>query len=259
MHIFVKLALKDFNMSEVIKEVVAKFVKMDPGDVVSSTPINSKALLGSIQMHRMYAQLAEHGIVVDNYVGIQTFGQLLDRLNTSGNNGMNGSSIPVTEMNVVAAKQKKEYSVGIDIEPISSFPRVADFREDEFYKQNFSASEISYCVMQQNQLQSFAGLFAAKEALVKADNRLMGRAFNAIIIDHAADGKPQHDGFQISISHTDTLAVAVAVQLPDTTPSSIPIGNAQSHTPSSGKSWQLPLALLLSLAAIILWLITWFS
>ena len=104
-----------------------------------------------------------------------------------------------------------------------------------------------------------AGLFAAKEALVKADNRLMGRAFNSIVIEHAPDGKPLYEGFQISISHTDTLAVAVAVQLPEAPHVPFTAVSTASPLPGPRRSWQLPLALVLSLAAIILWLITWFS
>jgi phosphopantetheine--protein transferase-like protein len=247
-------------MSDLVKEVVANFTKMDPSDITSMTVINSKALLGSIQMHRMYAQLAERGVIVENYVGIQTFGQLLERLNTSGNGNSNSNGHLEYEnvINTNHTSENRSYAVGIDMEPTSSFTLVVDFREDEFYKQNFHPSEISYCIVQPNQLQSFAGLFAAKEALVKADNHLLGRAFNSIVITHSDDGKPQYEGFQISISHTDSLAVAVAVQLPNQESSSMVVSEVHPRIHVRQLSWVLPFALTLSLAVIILWLVVVF-
>ena len=190
-------------MSEVLREVIANFTRMDPSEINNTTMINSKALLGSIQMHRMYAQLAERGVVVDNYVGIQTFGQLLERLNGSTNGNGNGKADYESPGNIISPQEKKDYAVGIDMEPTSSFPIVIDFREDEFYKQNFHPSEISYSIIQPNPSQSFAGLFAAKEALIKADNRLIGRPFNSMVINHSEDGKPLYDGFRFQF-HTPT-------------------------------------------------------
>jgi 4'-phosphopantetheinyl transferase superfamily len=66
---------------------------------------------------------------------------------------------------------------------------------------------------------SFAGLFAAKEAIVKADNQYKNKPFHSIGIDHLPGGKPVHPPFEISITHTDSLAIAVAVRLHSTVPS----------------------------------------
>jgi phosphopantetheinyl transferase (holo-ACP synthase) len=92
-------------------------------------------------------------------------------------------------------------------------PSVNDFREDEFYVMNFTPAEISYAILQPDPLATFAGLFAAKEAIVKSDNTIKNKAFNSIFIDHLPSGKPIYPGFSISISHTPTLAMASAVKL----------------------------------------------
>jgi phosphopantetheine--protein transferase-like protein len=102
--------------------------------------------------------------------------------------------------------------MGIDIEDISAMPRTNDFREAEFYKMNFASSEIAYCILQTDPYASFAGLFAVKEAIVKANNRYAKMNFNSIIVNHSMEGKPIHDSFQISISHAKDVAVAVAVE-----------------------------------------------
>ena len=60
---------------------------------------------------------------------------------------------------------------------------------------------------------SFAGLFAAKEAIVKANNANRNKPFNTITISHDAQGKPRFPGFHISLSHTENTAVAVALQI----------------------------------------------
>ena len=89
---------------------------------------------------------------------------------------------------------------------------MTDYREDEFYKQNFSTSEIAWCILQSQPLASFAGKFAAKEAIVKADNVYATLPIHQIEILNTPNGKPQFKGFQISISHTPSTAVAVAIK-----------------------------------------------
>jgi phosphopantetheinyl transferase (holo-ACP synthase) len=92
-------------------------------------------------------------------------------------------------------------------------PVTNDFREDIFYTMNFSTTEISYCILQTNPYASFAGLFAAKEAIVKADNRFKTIEFKNIPVQHLSNGKPFHEGFNISVAHTGEIAVAVAVSI----------------------------------------------
>ena len=104
--------------------------------------------------------------------------------------------------------------IGVDMEEIANMPVVSDFREDEFYKMNFTPAEMAYCILQPNPYASFAGFFAAKEAIVKADNRFKTIPFNEIFIDHVPGGQPVFAGFNISISHVSQLSIAIAIKNP---------------------------------------------
>ena len=105
----------------------------------------------------------------------------------------------------------KNMSIGIDIEEIAGLPVTSDFRTEVFYTDNFSEKEIAYCIMQPDPFASFAGLFAAKEAILKANNKFKDIKFRDIIITHNSLGKPHFDGAIISISHTKETAIAVAL------------------------------------------------
>jgi phosphopantetheine--protein transferase-like protein len=197
----------------------------------------------------MYSQLSAEGFAAENYADIKTYGQLLTALNKTG------SSIPVTP--VIAneydgSSEEGNSSIGIDIESISAMPQATDFREAAFYQMNFSAAEIAYCILQSDPLASFAGLFAAKEAIIKADNIYQNKNFNTIFIDHLPNGKPVHPGFQLSISHTGETAIAVAVK--NTPPSST--GNSTLISPATGNSTLITFAavaaFLLSLLSLLL-------
>lgn len=147
-------------------------------------------------------------------------------------------------------------AIGIDIEEVAALPRAVDFRKDEFYTMNFTARETAYCILQPDPYASFAGLFAAKEAMVKADASIRDRSFHLLEISHSPEGKPLTPGFSISISHANGMAVAVAA----------PTGNALFPAPAltapqaapaavKPVSWLAWMALLLSVAALLIALV----
>lgn len=197
-------------MEEQLKSIVSKYIKVTADQLTPQTVIDRSAVASSIILHRMYAQLANEGIVVNDYTLIKTYGQLLANINGKEISPVLAETLPAV-VNPVAAVVN-ELPVGIDIENIEALPVVNDFREDAFYTMNFAPAEIAYCILQSNPYASFAGLFAAKEAIVKADNSNKGKTFNSILIDHLPDGKPVYPGFQLSISHTNETAVAVAIK-----------------------------------------------
>ena len=197
-------------MQEKIKNIVSKYIKILPGQINSQTVIDRSAVASSIILHRMYAQLLNEGFVINDYTTIKTFGELSTSVNDKETE--NTFIEQATVSNYSATESTNEPAVGIDAENISSMPVVNDFREDAFYKMNFAPAEMAHCILQPNPYASFAGLFAAKEAIIKADNLYRNKPFNTIIIDHLPEGKPVHPGFQISISHTNETAVAVAVK-----------------------------------------------
>ena len=100
--------------------------------------------------------------------------------------------------------------VGIDIQEIKELPDSDDFWEDEFYKSNFTSSEIAYCVTKDNPKQSFSGLYACKEALIKSNNNLNWENIN---ICHNEKGKPVFENYNISISHSGQYSIAIALQV----------------------------------------------
>jgi len=247
-------------MQEKIKEIVSVFLKIPEEQINTATVIDRSAVSSSILLHRMYAKLADAGIVVNDYQQVRTLGELLKQVNTGAGIAVEHTGGNITgagEANLsFAGDQKETTGIGIDIEMVSAMPITADFREDNFYTMNFSASEIAYAILQPNPYASFAGLFAAKEAIVKADNTFKGTEFKHIPVQHLLNGKPFHPAFNISVSHTDQMAVAVAV----------PIGKNGYHTPAlpaatparplphtSALVWLLVLtSLLLSVIAIFL-------
>ncbi|MBN2663454.1 MAG: 4'-phosphopantetheinyl transferase superfamily protein [Bacteroidales bacterium] len=211
-NIFVKLVSPDFNKNMdsnylELRNVLANFIKKNVAEINNDTVIDKTVVQGSILIHRMYAEFAELGYDVENYTDIKTFGQLIEKINLKQNieyNSLNNSEPINTEID------DSDLSVGIDIEKIANFKEVADFREDEFYKQNFTDSEIAHCILQPSPIQSFAGVFAVKEALVKANNLLKNKPFNSFEIYYDNFGKPFFQGFIISISHVDEFAIAIA-------------------------------------------------
>lgn len=244
-------------MEEKIKEIVSIYTKIPLEQIGSSTIIDRSAVNSSIMLHRMYAKLAEQGFFVQDYWDVKNFGSLLQRINGKSNNP---DETPVTAHAPAQSYPKiNEHNaggIGIDIEEIDSMPGANDFREEVFYKMNFSASEIAYCILQPSPYASFAGLFAAKEALVKADSNYKNKAFNTIVIEHTETGKPSHGDFNLSISHTKTTAVAVVIPSAKTTLQLQPAWQNQTQNKTAKNfyfSFSLVLvSLLLSLIAIYL-------
>ena len=111
--------------------------------------------------------------------------------------------------------------VGIDLVEVARFEN----KNQSFFQRLFSKNEIEYCTSRKNTSQSFAGHFAAKEAVMKALGAGIDTiSFEDIEILHLSSGKPIVNLFgtaktllaqfnikhiEISISHTDGLATAI--------------------------------------------------
>jgi phosphopantetheinyl transferase (holo-ACP synthase) len=100
--------------------------------------------------------------------------------------------------------------IGLEIEALANLPDAEDFAADAFYREHFTAAEIAFSAQQPSVKASFAGLLAAKKAIVKA-----GAAkgplndLQRIEIGHDGDGRPTYPGCSLSISHMETFAAAV--------------------------------------------------
>ena len=247
-------------MEEKIRDILSVFTKIPADQIGPATPIGRQAVKSSILLHRMYARLAEEGFVVENYADINTFSELLARNGGNGNRMMPVME-QMTQQVIVSSPVHLSggtisgAGIGIDIEEIASLPRTNDFRKETFYKMNFTPSEIAYCVLQPDPYASFAGIFSAKEAMVKADGSIRSKTFNTFDISHNEDGKPVCAGFQLSISHAGPVAVAVALSMDASGWNDQKTGPAGQVIPEKKKGsggWVSWLALLISLLAIIL-------
>jgi phosphopantetheine--protein transferase-like protein len=241
-------------MEDKVKNIISTFIKVPAEQIGADTVIDRTAVSSSITLHRMYAKLAEEGIVVEDYWNIKNVATLLKRMNGNGHAAL-AASLEGESSNSVSSPVNHSggSTVGIDIEEVDSMPRANDFREDEFYKMNFSSAEIAHCILQSNPYASFAGLFAAKEAIVKANNANRSKLFNTITINHDTEGKPVYSGFNLSISHTNNLAVAVAIPVADIlikkTNDQIVL---QPNSRSGAGLFLIAISLLISLLALII-------
>ncbi|WP_336515197.1 holo-ACP synthase [Pollutibacter soli] len=238
-------------MAQKLKELVSGFIKIPADQIDSATPIDRSVVKNSILLHRMYARLKEENIIVNDYWEVKTFGDLLSK---SGNSG-----IGISKNNSVNAVHPvsgdKAEGIGIDIEEISALPVVSDFRTSPFYEMNFSPGEISYCILQPNPYSSFAGIFAAKEAIIKVNNSFKSLPFSSIAIHHLESGKPVFNDLHISISHTDNYAVAVAqpvtkAETPNAAPSIVQSPAPAQVQRNNAGSILAFIAIILSLIAI---------
>lgn len=103
-------------------------------------------------------------------------------------------------------------SVGIDIQKVDElFPHpIENLKSNTELKEVFTLNELSYADGKAAPLDTLTGLFAAKEAIVKAGGLTLAE-LTAIEIKHCKNGRPLHDEFELSISHSEGLAVAVAL------------------------------------------------
>ena len=147
-----------------------------------------------------------------------------------GHNAKHSESGAQRLLSVFACKNvsKHRFSTGIDIVPVPRFQKAID--KKSFLARNFTKNEITYCNNKHNSAVHFAGKFAAKEAVSKALKLEWKEGLNwkEIEIVNEENGAPfavlyeqvkkifdrsKYTELQISISHCDEYAVAVAVVL----------------------------------------------
>jgi holo-[acyl-carrier-protein] synthase len=238
-------------MEEKIREIVSVFIKVQAAQIAESTPIDRTALGSSILLHRMYARLGEEGVVVGDYGNIKVFGDLM-RLQ----GGTGGIPVSFSVTHTQEGEKTATPGIGIDIEEVAALPRVADLRKEAFYTRNFTSAEIAYCILQADPYSSLTGLFAVKEAIVKADGQFRSRPFQTMEISHTAEGRPVFPGFGLSISHAGGMAVAVAVRggAGAAAQEALQAFGSQSPVPagkSASTGWITWMALLLAAAALL--------
>ena len=123
--------------------------------------------------------------------------------------------------------------LGLEIENIAALPDAEDYALHEFYRANFTPSEIAYCIRQPTVKAAFQGLHAAKRAIAKS-----GAASDSpdgprsVEIGFEDDGRPTYPGCLLSISDTGTIAAAVCLWLGGLNwPAAAPASGAEAARP----------------------------
>jgi phosphopantetheine--protein transferase-like protein len=206
---------------EVLREFVAALSNKEKAQIVAVTPL-SALLPGSLGRTRLDAALRNKlGVKNPGVYQAVTFGDLCRLLGAAPQDGAPAAAavpapIPLA-LSLGTGNGAKKIQVGIDLEPIASLPPATDYREDEFYKNTFTAREIAYALLQPSPQETFAGTWCAKEALRKADPALAQEPWTALEVIHDGSGNPSLtvngrpvDG-ALSVSHSGGMAVAVFV------------------------------------------------
>lgn len=106
--------------------------------------------------------------------------------------------------------------IGIDIIEIERIAGILQRYGDRFLRRVFSEEEIALYKKHRKRLSFLAGRFAAKEAVIKASGRYISWDRIEILGEEKPYAKIEGNTeipLMLSISHTKTLAVAVAVIL----------------------------------------------
>jgi hypothetical protein len=111
------------TVEEKIKNIVSLYTKIPVAEIGVQTVIDRTAVASSILLHRMYANLAAEGIVVENYFSIKSYGQLLVSLDGKAEIALPQNAAPV---NSISTNPVSDNSIGIDVEEISKMPLVND-------------------------------------------------------------------------------------------------------------------------------------
>ena len=197
----------------VMEKQLLAFLSRMTGEPVAAT---DTIILSSTQRARMVAWLNEQGVPADFNRFKSNLIRVASVLNGEASapeaEGPVAAPPPVTHP---AAAGAAFLGLGVDIQARASMPAATDFRSDKFYAANFAPRELAHCIQQGDPLDSFAGLWAAKEAILKAGAGVRGKngALAGIEIIHEPSGAPTYPGCLLSISHDHGVAVAVCIRL----------------------------------------------
>jgi phosphopantetheinyl transferase (holo-ACP synthase) len=132
-----------------------------------------------------------------------------------------GGDTPVTKDNSVTGQSDKvvEFNIsggiGLDMVAVDElFPtEVEDLKGDPSVTGIFDLREIAYAETRPNVYETLAGIFAAKEAIVKTGHldSYREKNFEKLVVEYDVSGMPHAQGFSLSITHCSGFAAAVAI------------------------------------------------
>jgi phosphopantetheine--protein transferase-like protein len=254
---------------EVLKAIVGELCGVEAGQLGPEFRLATGRLRSSLGRATLDAKIRRRlGVRIENLHALATLAELEAAL--VGNNS--GVTVPAPQVPLGRSAEALQpgpqpnlrlpaempgadagLACGIDIEPISALPETKDYWEEPFYKANFTAAEIAYCVSQSNPRLHFAARWCAKEALKKCGAEYAPMEMNKIEVARRDTGSPflrvlAADGVRIppvglSLTHSEEWALALVVRRGE----SLPMAPPNSVGAVGGSR----LALGLSLAAFV--------
>jgi len=216
---------------------VASLADVDSGTLSATTRLDAIGLHASIKRAALTAAIRKAFGVACPRAAVATTLEQLERAVaeaiTTSQHAVAGNATEVTEKTAwlqraeAMANAVARDGCGVDIEEVTNLPEARDYRIEPFYCDHFTDSEIAWCTLQEHPLQHFAARWSAKEALKKCDPALMAIPMNRIEVAKRIDGSVYARcrvgdtwrtlSHALSLSHTDTQAVAMAVGRCDAT------------------------------------------
>ena len=216
-------------LADRLTDLTARFWRLEPEEVAGSLRFDSRGLsgFGSVRVLTFFAAIeSQLGVRIDDPSSIRTFADLLTQVENGGPPAPAPDRVAAP---VPAPVPRIPASIGLghDIEEVRNLPDAADYRQDPFYRDNFSPAELDYCLDQQDPRPHLAARWCAKEAVKKCSPHLLHVPMASIEVSLLVTGEPTvqildeaarrslHDArLLVSLSHTDSFASAVAVLLP---------------------------------------------
>ena len=198
-------------MSKNIEEYLSDLV----GEVVT---VNSRVRLTSGQRARLASWCESNGIDLNRatirkaeFIVGQALSQADSPEKTPG-----ALQTPVAKPQLgIEHQQQAIQAIGIDIQHVDAIiPATDDFKTNDEIRHIFSLKEISYAETRPDPRETLAGIFAAKESIRKTGLDHLSTPLIDIEILPDENGAPHINGFSLSISHSEGLAVACAVKSP---------------------------------------------
>jgi phosphopantetheinyl transferase (holo-ACP synthase) len=174
--------------------------------------VDDEILLSSAQRVRFHAWLSSNGFSFDEGALARRFclRELLGELHRE----IEPRAVSEVSARLESTGAEGGY-IGVDMQKVAEmFPEELpqDLKSSGELKKIFTLKELSYAATRPAPAATLAGIFAAKEAVLKCmDGELPGLTHLEILPD--SRGRPSSPGFRISISHSGEYAVAVAQQL----------------------------------------------
>ena len=254
---------------EVLVAIIGELCGADPAQVGPDFSLATGRLRSSLGRATLDAKIRRRlGVRIENLHTFKTVGELEAALGGGKSAGtVSAPAIPAVpaagspapgprpSLRLPAERLSAEEGLacGIDLEQVSALPEVKDYWEEPFYKTNFTAAEIAYCVSQARPRAHFAARWCAKEALKKCVPGCVPMDMNRIEVVRRDGGSPflqvltsagaSTPPVALSLTHTEEWALALVVRGGDPSPAA-PVSTGKT----SGGS---RLALRLSLAAFV--------